>query len=108
MLDWLGLAFPLSHHLGEFSPLIEFHNNIATAHKLPVNIDLRKGGPLGKLFHALAQFWVLENIKGGEGFTESLKHLYGCRRESALGRFGRAFHVDHDPIAFDLGFNFSL
>src|SRR5437870_9846914 len=52
----------LPEHLGELAGGVQLAHDVAAAHELPVDVELRDRRPGGELLHALAHVLVLEHV----------------------------------------------
>ena len=82
---------------------MHLQQNIASAHELALEVDLRNGRPIRKVLDALPQSLVLEDVVRREGnvvHAEDLDHGVG---EAASGLLGYAFHEDDHVGLLDQG-----
>lgn len=89
----------LVKQLRQVSILVHGHQDVASANKLLVQVQLRDGGPVRVLLDSLAQLRVLQDVEGGElfgAYALDAEDLDDGAGEAALGRFGGSLHEEHD------------
>lgn len=89
----------LLKELRQVSVLVHGNQDVASAHKLLVDVQLRDRRPVGVLLDALSQIWVLQDVKGRElvgADALDAEDLDDGAREAALGGLGRALHEQDD------------
>src|SRR6266550_829638 len=98
-----ALSLDRRQQLLQFARLVHLAQDVATADELAVHVELRNRRPVGKLFDAFAKLIVLQHVERrivrNAATFEDLCH---GRRESALRKLRRAFHVENDSVLRDL------
>ena len=98
----LGLG---SEGILELTLFIKLNTYVESTYETPIDIQLGESWPLWELFHALANFLILENIevaKWGDHWTHILVdecHDFGA--ELALWIIRVALHKEHDLVKFE-------
>src|SRR5262245_22432408 len=87
----------------QLAAAIHLGHDVRAADEFAVDVELRDGRPVGVLLDALPDVGVFQHVDG-----EDLARATGAqdpdrvRGKTALGKVGRAFHVEHDPVSGNL------
>src|SRR5690606_39013650 len=87
----------------QLSASVQLIDDVAAAHQLAPNIQLRERGPLAVLLHPVAQRLILEDVDVLEGHLKALQDVDDLRREAALRKQSAALHEQHDLVLVDGG-----
>ena len=86
--------------------LKHLRHNVTPADQLPLDENLREGGPMGDLRKGGSNVRVRKDIHRMKGVAEPLKDLDRAGREAALGRIRGPLYKNHDFIGVELVLNF--
>ena len=86
----------------QFTGLVHLGDDIATAHQLAANVELRKCRPVRVSRKGSADIGIAQDVDIREAFAAGHETLHRLRRKSALRRLRRAFHIEQDRVALDL------
>src|SRR6266849_1428429 len=85
----------------QFAALVKLADNVAAAHELAVDIDLRNRRPIAVDFHTLTNFLVGEHVNGFVRSAQFLEDLDGRRRKAAHREIAVALHENDDLVVLD-------
>lgn len=83
-------------------------DDVAAADEFALDIDLRDGGPIRKLFDSLANFGVFQDVDVFEFGPGSLENFDGSVGKTALRKAFRALHEEHHAVLIDNFLDFLL
>lgn len=89
----------LVKQLRQVSILVHRDQDVASANKVLVQVQLRDGGPVRVLLDSLPQLRVLQDVEGRKlvgADALDAEDLDDGAGEAALGRFGRSLHEEDD------------
>src|SRR5574340_426316 len=90
-------------HFLDFALLVHLDHDVGPADQFALDVQLREGRPVGVVLQVFEDFRVGQHVDGQEIlYTASLQDLRSARREAALRKLWRAFHVQYDGIVGDL------
>ena len=98
IMDGSGPALDQRLQLAAF---VQLADDVGTPHELPVDVDLRDGGPAGVLLDGVAQLRIRQHVHRVDRAMR-LEQLQRRRREAAAGEERIALHVDDHGVRLDL------